>query len=63
VQDNGQGFNTATQQSNGIGLSSMRERVMIAGGKFTLSSAANRGTILSAHFPLPIPHQTLETSS
>lgn len=64
VQDNGQGFNAEEKKpSNGIGLSSMRERVMIAGGKFTISSAPNRGTILSAQFPLPMQQQTLENPS
>jgi len=63
VQDNGQGFETDEHQSNGIGLSSMRERVTIAGGKFSLSSAHKRGTILSAEFPLPANQQALEKSS
>jgi signal transduction histidine kinase len=52
IQDNGQGFEMDNQQAQGIGLSSMRERVTIAGGKFTVSSAPKRGTILSAQFPL-----------
>ena len=63
IQDNGQGFDTKGGQSNGIGLSSMRERVMIAGGKFTLSSTNKNGTILSAQFPLPASQQTLENVS
>jgi two-component system sensor histidine kinase DegS len=63
IQDNGQGFNTSELQPNGIGLSSMRERVMIAGGKFSISSAQKRGTILSAQFPLPVNQQALEKSS
>lgn len=60
IQDNGQGFDTKAEQSNGIGLSSMRERVMIAGGKFTLSSMPRRGTILAAQFPLPANQLSLE---
>lgn len=52
VQDNGQGFEVGEQQSNGIGLLSMRERVTIAGGRFSITSAQKRGTILSAQFPL-----------
>ena len=63
VQDNGQGFDPKSEQSNGIGLSSMRERVMIAGGKFTLSSTSKNGTILSAQFPLPASQQALENVS
>ena len=63
VQDNGQGFETEERQSDGIGLSSMRERVVIAGGKFNISSTHKRGTILSAQFPLPTNQQALEKSS
>jgi signal transduction histidine kinase len=63
VQDNGQGFETNANQSNGIGLSSMRERVMLAGGKFSVSSGQRRGTILSAEFPLPIDQQSAEKPS
>jgi signal transduction histidine kinase len=60
VQDNGQGFQAEEQQSGGMGLSSMRERVTIAGGKFTISSAQKLGTILSAQFPLTAHQKTLE---
>ncbi|MGE5375059.1 MAG: response regulator [Bacteroidota bacterium] len=52
VQDNGHGFNTGKLGSNGMGLSNMRERVTIAGGKFSISSVPRRGTILTAQFPL-----------
>jgi signal transduction histidine kinase len=60
VQDNGQGFDPEKDKPNGIGLSGMRERVMLAGGKFTITSAPQRGTILSAQLPLPVDQQTLE---
>lgn len=63
IQDNGQGFDVSEIPSTGIGLSSMRERVMIAGGKFNISSTPKRGTILSAQFPLPVDQQTMEKSS
>lgn len=53
IQDNGRGFDPSNTQPNGIGLSSMKERVMIAGGVFKISSASDRGTIISAQFPLP----------
>ncbi|MEO8356445.1 MAG: response regulator [Chloroflexota bacterium] len=62
VQDNGQGFEAEERQSSGIGLSSMRERVTIAGGKFAISSAQKSGTILSAQFPLRA-HQTVVEKS
>jgi len=62
IQDNGQGFETELPQSTGMGLASMRERVTIAGGKFSISSAHKRGTILSAQFPLPEGQNALEKS-
>jgi signal transduction histidine kinase len=52
IQDNGRGFDTSQTQSNGIGLSSMNERVTIAGGTFKISSRSENGTIISAQFPL-----------
>jgi signal transduction histidine kinase len=46
-----------------MGLSNMRERVTIAGGKFSITSAHNRGTILSAQFALPQMQDALEKLS
>jgi signal transduction histidine kinase len=63
IQDNGQGFETEVQPSGGMGLSNMRERVTIAGGKFSISSAHGRGTILSAQFPSPETQNALEKLS
>jgi signal transduction histidine kinase len=63
VQDNGLGFRTEEVQSNGMGLSNMRERVTIAGGNFALSSDQRRGTILTAQFSLPASQLTPEKSS
>lgn len=62
VQDNGKGFDPADGNSNGMGLSSMNERVMIAGGALKISSTPERGTIVSAQFPLPATHTTPEGS-
>lgn len=53
VQDNGIGFSEQGTQSNGIGLTGLRERITIAGGTLNIDSAPNHGTILSAQFPLP----------
>lgn len=52
VQDNGIGLGETKSGSNGIGLAGLRERITIAGGTLNISSTANRGTILSAQFPL-----------
>lgn len=51
VSDNGQGFDASVQgDSNGLGLSSMRERVETFGGHLTVLSSA-QGTELSAVLP------------
>jgi signal transduction histidine kinase len=52
VQDNGIGFDEGKSQSNGIGLTGLRERITIAGGTLNINSTPKRGTILSAQFPL-----------
>jgi len=53
VQDNGQGFDPNQVQSNGIGLSGLRERLTLVGGNLQISSNSVRGTILSARLPMP----------
>lgn len=61
VQDNGVGLDEKKPGSNGIGLVGLRERITIAGGRLTVSSTPRRGTILSAHFPLPRDERAGET--
>ena len=51
IRDNGQGFHVETAVK-GLGLDSMRERVEIADGKFTLESACGVGTTICASWPL-----------
>lgn len=62
IQDNGKGFDASQTKPNGIGLSSMNERVTIAGGTFNISSTPERGTIITAQFPLPATNTTREKS-
>ena len=52
VQDDGHGFITGESTSNGIGLAGLQERLTVAGGILNISSTPERGTILSAQFPL-----------
>ena len=52
VQDNGHGFEYKESQLGGIGLTSLRERLTIAGGTFKITSTPELGTILSAYLPL-----------
>lgn len=51
VQDNGIGFSEEETQSNGIGLTGLRERITVAGGTLNIDSVPKHGTILSAQFP------------
>ena len=57
IQDNGLGISEGDIQSNGIGLSGLQERLMIAGGKLNISSRSNNGTILTAELPMPDNHR------
>ena len=50
VQDDGQGFEV--EQSKGLGLLGMEERVTGLGGRFEIHSEPGGGTILSAELPL-----------
>lgn len=53
IQDNGSGFPTELDNSkNGIGLTGLRERLTLVGGKLVISSSASKGTIISARLPL-----------
>jgi len=62
IQDNGRGIIEEKLQSNGIGLSGLRERLTIAGGKLNISSSLNNGTILSAQLSIPGEPNTKEAT-
>ena len=50
-----EGFNpAATDQGSGIGLISMRERLRLVGGKFSVVSEPMRGTEVRAEIPLSV---------
>ncbi|MEW9532610.1 sensor histidine kinase [Microbispora sp. NPDC049125] len=53
VRDDGAGFNVkrAARRRNGVGLTSMRERVELLGGRFVLKSGTGQGTTVEAHIP------------
>ena len=50
VEDNGEGFK-AQGIHRGLGLNSMRERVELSGGSFTLETAEGQGTKIIARWP------------
>jgi signal transduction histidine kinase len=57
IQDNGQGFDLSERLSGkgpqrGLGLTSMRERAELSGGKFTIESVKNMGTTIQISWPL-----------
>ncbi len=53
IRDSGSGFDTG-QPAGGssLGISGMRERTRLAGGKFSLESTPGTGTVIHAEFPL-----------
>jgi signal transduction histidine kinase len=55
VSDTGLGFpaEETTRVSEGLGLSSMRERVQLLGGTLRLSSLPGHGTTVEISIPLP----------
>lgn len=54
VQDFGRGFDTgSSDQSDGLGLVSMRERILMIGGTFAVRSTPGRGTQVVAKLNLP----------
>jgi PAS domain S-box-containing protein len=54
ISDNGVGFSPNTSKATaGLGLISMRERIHLIGGKFTINSKPNAGTRIEAKIPIP----------
>lgn len=57
IEDNGIGFDVrqaslSESSERGFGLASMRERTELSGGTFTINSVGERGTTLTASWPL-----------
>jgi signal transduction histidine kinase len=55
VQDNGRGFHLdglMRDESHGLGLRTMRERIQKVGGRFTISSRPDCGTTVEISFPM-----------
>jgi PAS domain S-box-containing protein len=60
VRDFGRGFDTSVVSGGGgpgerVGLSSMRERIVLLGGDFEIRSRPGEGTTVVAEVPLPAP--------
>ncbi len=52
ITDDGAGFDPQTSREGRLGLKSMRERATEYGGTISVQSAAGRGTIVQASFPM-----------
>jgi signal transduction histidine kinase len=55
VADDGRGFDCHQEQTSGLGLTSMRERVRSVGGKIEIVSASMHGTNIEVEIPLNEP--------
>jgi signal transduction histidine kinase len=55
IEDSGSGFE-ADEAARGWsgGISGMRGRALIMGGRFTLDSTTGKGTVVAAELPLPV---------
>jgi signal transduction histidine kinase len=65
IRDNGKGFDVAAAaKSNTNGISGMRERLSLVGGKFEMSSSKEHGTIITARIPIvPPPSRDRQTAT
>ncbi len=52
VWDHGPGFENSVAVTEGIGLSSMRERAELLNGSFEVTSEPDRGTVVKVRLPL-----------
>lgn len=52
IKDDGQGFSQPGETEGGFGVIGMRERVNALGGRFTITSAPARGTLIEVWVPL-----------
>jgi len=62
IMDDGVGINPEQQQGGGLGLASMRERVIALDGTFKITSAPQNGTTVEASVPLNLPPRANELS-
>ena len=51
IEDDGKGFDMQ-REKQGIGLSSMADRMKMLGGKFNIKSSINKGTVITMEVPL-----------
>jgi len=55
IEDSGRGFKADKIAGNRpVGIDGMRGRVLIANGRFSISSVPGKGTVVTAELPLPV---------
>jgi hypothetical protein len=59
IRDNGIGFDTQ-QPGKGLGLSSMQEHILSAGGRLTVESQPGEGATIRAEINLTRPHERIK---
>jgi len=52
VQDDGKGFDPRSACDGGLGLTGMRERAALLGGRFSIAASEGAGTMLKAEVPI-----------
>jgi signal transduction histidine kinase len=52
IEDDGRGFDPATDPGEGLGLLGMRERIALVDGRLSVESAVGRGTTIAVEVPL-----------
>jgi signal transduction histidine kinase len=52
IEDDGRGFDPASQPGEGLGLMGMRERIALVDGRLSIESGAGRGTTIAVEVPL-----------
>jgi signal transduction histidine kinase len=52
VEDDGRGFTSTAQRSNGLGLLGMRERSANIGGSLIIDSGPGQGTRIALRIPM-----------
>jgi signal transduction histidine kinase len=52
IEDDGRGFDTATDPEGRLGLLGMRERIALVGGRLSVESGAGQGTTVAVEVPL-----------
>ncbi len=52
VEDDGRGFESLTDETNGIGLESIRSRVLYLGGELEVMTGKGEGTSVTIHVPV-----------